>query len=68
MGAIPMVGHNLGKLAQIEGSMPRLTEIPSGCPFHPRCPSAFARCARERPALLPVDGSQAACWLHLAAA
>jgi peptide/nickel transport system ATP-binding protein len=68
MGAIPMVGHDLGKLAQIEGSMPRLTEIPSGCPFHPRCPSAFARCARERPELLPVGGSQAACWLYLEAA
>jgi peptide/nickel transport system ATP-binding protein len=68
MGAIPMVGHDQGKLAQIEGAMPRLTEIPPGCPFHPRCPNAFARCARERPELLPVGGSQAACWLHAEAA
>ena len=68
MGSIPMVGRDLGKLAQIEGSMPRLTEIPAGCPFHPRCPSAFERCARERPELMPVGGSQAACWLHLQAA
>ncbi len=28
MGSIPIVGHDMGKLAQIEGSMPRLTEIP----------------------------------------
>jgi len=68
MGSIPMVGHDMGKLAQIEGSMPRLTEIPPGCPFHPRCPSAFERCRRERPELMPVGGSQAACWLHLEAA
>jgi peptide/nickel transport system ATP-binding protein len=68
MGAIPMVGHDMGKLAQIEGAMPRLTEIPPGCPFHPRCPSAFARCARERPELMPAGGSRAACWLHLEAA
>jgi len=68
MGAIPMVGHDQGKLPQIEGSMPRLTEIPPGCPFHPRCPSALARCARQRPELMPVGGSQAACWLHLEAA
>jgi peptide/nickel transport system ATP-binding protein len=68
MGSIPMVGHDMGKLAQIEGSMPRLTEIPVGCPFHPRCPSAFARCTRERPELMPAGGSKAACWLHEEAA
>ena len=68
MGSIPMVGHDMGKLAQIEGTMPRLTEIPAGCPFHPRCPSAFARCTRERPELMPAGGSQAACWLHQEAA
>ncbi|MEM7021950.1 MAG: ABC transporter ATP-binding protein [Pseudomonadota bacterium] len=65
MGSIPMVGHDEGKLAQIEGSMPRLTEIPRGCPFHPRCPQAFERCRQERPELMPVGSSQAACWLHL---
>jgi peptide/nickel transport system ATP-binding protein len=64
MGSIPMVGHDMEKLVQIEGSMPRLTEIPSGCPFHPRCPEAFARCPRERPELMPVERSQVACWLH----
>jgi peptide/nickel transport system ATP-binding protein len=68
MGSIPMVGHDMGKLAQIEGSMPRLTEIPQGCPFHPRCPHVFGRCSRERPELMPVGGSRAACWLHLEAA
>jgi peptide/nickel transport system ATP-binding protein len=68
MGSIPMVGHDMGKLAQIEGSMPRLTEIPTGCPFHPRCPDAFERCLRERPELLPAGRSRAACWLHLEAA
>jgi peptide/nickel transport system ATP-binding protein len=44
--------------------MPRLTEIPSGCAFHPRCAQAFARCSRERPELMPAGASQAACWLH----
>ncbi|MEM7021329.1 MAG: ABC transporter ATP-binding protein [Pseudomonadota bacterium] len=65
MGSIPIVGHDMGKLAQIEGSMPRLNEIPKGCPFHPRCPEAFERCQHERPELMPVGRSQAACWLHL---
>ena len=36
MGAIPSVGDNNERLAQIDGSMPRLTAIPSGCAFNPR--------------------------------
>jgi peptide/nickel transport system ATP-binding protein len=47
--------------------MPRLTEIPSGCAFHPRCAHAFDRCRRERPELLPAGTSLASCWLHDAA-
>jgi len=64
MGSIPVVGHDLDRLTQIEGSMPRLTEIPSGCAFHPRCPYAFERCKHQRPGLMKAGGSLAACWLH----
>jgi oligopeptide/dipeptide ABC transporter ATP-binding protein len=36
---------------------------PSGCPFHPRCPIARARCAEERPELREVSpGRLAACF------
>ncbi len=63
MGSIPMIGHDTEKLTQIEGSMPRLTEIPSGCAFNPRCPHAFDRCRVERPELLRVEQSRVACWL-----
>ena len=44
--------------------MPRLTEIPAGCAFNPRCPKAFDRCRTERPELLDADRSRAACWLY----
>ena len=64
MGSIPVVGHDLERLAQIEGSMPRLTEIPPGCPFNPRCPYAFDRCRVERPDLMQAGPTRAACWLH----
>jgi peptide/nickel transport system ATP-binding protein len=64
MGSIPSMEHESERLVQIEGSMPRLTEIPPGCAFHPRCEKAFARCSRERPELMPAGTSQAACWLH----
>jgi peptide/nickel transport system ATP-binding protein len=64
MGSIPSMEHEIERLTQIEGSMPRLTEIPAGCAFHPRCEKAFARCSRERPELMKAGSSQAACWLH----
>ena len=64
MGSIPSMEHETERLTQIEGSMPRLTEIPSGCAFHPRCEKSFGRCSRERPELMPAGTSQAACWLH----
>ncbi len=64
MGSIPTFAQDNDRLMQIDGSMPRLTEIPSGCPFHPRCVHAFERCPRERPELLPTGASLAACWLH----
>jgi peptide/nickel transport system ATP-binding protein len=64
MGSIPSMEHEAERLAQIEGGMPRLTEIPPGCAFHPRCEKAFDRCSRERPELMPAGASQAACWLH----
>ncbi|MBN8478639.1 MAG: ABC transporter ATP-binding protein, partial [Burkholderiales bacterium] len=51
MGSIPSIGAARERLAQIDGSMPRLDAIPSGCAFHPRCPRAIDRCLRERPDL-----------------
>jgi peptide/nickel transport system ATP-binding protein len=41
-------------LRGIPGLPPDPRQLPSGCPFHPRCPVAFDRCPRERPALLPL--------------
>ena len=64
MGAIPSMRHEVERLAQIDGSMPRLTAIPTGCAFHPRCAARFTPCGRERPELMPAASSMAACWLH----
>ncbi len=68
MGSIPAMDEDRERLLQIDGAMPRLLAIPSGCAFHPRCPHAFDRCRRERPELLPAGPTEAACWLHAAAA
>ncbi len=64
MASIPALGHEVERLSQIEGSMPRLNAIPTGCAFNPRCPRVFGRCTVERPSLLPAGKSLAACWLH----
>ncbi|HEX7559070.1 MAG TPA: ABC transporter ATP-binding protein [Usitatibacter sp.] len=66
MASIPALGQEVERLSQIEGSMPRLNAIPTGCAFNPRCPRVFGRCTVERPSLLPAGKSLAACWLHAA--
>ena len=64
MAAIPDMSIERERLNQIDGTMPRLTAIPPGCAYHPRCPRAFERCTRERPDLLHAGATRAACWLH----
>jgi len=39
-----------GQIRDIPGEIPRLIDPPSGCRFHPRCPSAADDCRRSRPA------------------
>ena len=64
MGSIPAMDEDRPRLLQIDGAMPRLTAIPRGCPFNPRCPKVFERCTVERPDLLDAGQTRAACWLH----
>ena len=53
------------RLNQIPGMMPTLTDIPSGCAFHPRCDISEAICKKEVPKLLnKLDyKSMAACHM-----
>ena len=64
MACIPQLGDGAARLAQIDGSMPRLNQTIEGCAFHPRCRDAMDRCRRETPPLIAIDGMHAACWLH----
>ena len=63
MGSIPSMDADRERLMQIDGAMPRLTAIPNGCAFHPRCPRAIDRCRSDRPELMPAGATRAACWL-----
>jgi oligopeptide/dipeptide ABC transporter ATP-binding protein len=58
-----IVGGGAQRLAAIPGSVPNLWEVPSGCPFHPRCRFAAAICEREFPATTePLPGHTVACY------
>jgi peptide/nickel transport system ATP-binding protein len=55
------------RLKPIQGQPPSLIFVPSGCPFHPRCPYAMEICQTQVPLLLPANGHHAsACHLPLA--
>jgi peptide/nickel transport system ATP-binding protein len=62
MACIPDLGDARERLAQIDGAMPRLNAMPTGCAFHPRCAQAQARCHSARPELEPSGPTHAACW------
>ena len=75
MGAIPTLDSEAETLTQIPGSMPRLTRIPPGCAFNPRCERVFDLCRSKRPELVEpspematrahvVPGHRAACHLY----
>ena len=40
LASLPSLHVKNDTLPSIEGSVPSLTNMPSGCPFHPRCPHA----------------------------
>jgi peptide/nickel transport system ATP-binding protein len=63
LGSIPnpsLVGR---RLTPIKGAPPSLVNLPSGCPFSPRCPLVIDKCREAEPELLETDrpGHHARC-------
>jgi oligopeptide transport system ATP-binding protein len=57
------VDKEISRLSSIPGNIPDMIDPPTGCRFHPRCPLADNRCARqEPPAFLQVSGGYSKCW------
>lgn len=47
----------------LHGEIPSPMNLPSGCPFHPRCPIATDRCSQEKPTLQNTSSHDAvACF------
>jgi oligopeptide transport system ATP-binding protein len=62
MASIARVDQKGQQLNPIVGAPPNLAHLPSGCPFHPRCPRATERCSQDLPALREVvPGRRSAC-------
>ncbi|ESW78058.1 ABC transporter ATP-binding protein [Mesorhizobium sp. LSJC285A00] len=62
--SIPNPANGIKIIRPIPGDPPNLVNRPSGCAFHPRCPSAMAVCAMENPSLDKVGRGRVACHLH----
>jgi peptide/nickel transport system ATP-binding protein len=65
LGSISRIDQDRSeRLKPIKGQPPSLIYVPTGCPFHPRCPYVMDICRTEVPQLLPVNGHHAsACHL-----
>jgi peptide/nickel transport system ATP-binding protein len=69
MASLPRLGllrgeaASTGRLQEIPGMVPPLTNLPPGCAFAPRCPRADERCAAENPPYEEKTANHwAACW------
>jgi len=70
MNSIPRLGSSVNKkrLEAIPGTVPALTNLPSGCRFHPRCAYATDACKATPPELEEAsDGHMIRCirWREL---
>ncbi len=63
-GSIPDLDSERHRLTPIQGLMPDPMNLPAGCKFHPRCPKAFADCAKINPDMVDLaDGHTVRCLL-----
>ena len=60
----PDVNRDQERLKVISGLAPDPTDIPAGCPFHPRCPHFTERCRSEKPEAVHLNETHwARCFL-----
>ena len=62
MSSFPSVSGEKRSLASLPGEPPNLSNLPPGCPFHPRCAYATDLCRSEYPPQVKSGSHWAACW------
>ena len=64
--SIPTIDNDGQKLEPIAGTPIDLLNMPTGCPFAPRCDAAMKICLKERCKRMQInDMHQAACWVNV---
>jgi oligopeptide/dipeptide ABC transporter ATP-binding protein len=64
LASFPDLNEPSDTLASIPGTPPRLTDLPTGCRFHPRCAVKITQCESVSPPVLETEqGHYAACHL-----
>ena len=64
--SIPRGEEKKKRLQTIEGSVPRLTDLPEGCMFNPRCKYVVEQCRRDEPELVDAGGGHLVrCWVDI---
>jgi len=62
LGAMPRLDRRSARLAVVDGRVPDMTALPTGCRFAPRCPFADEACVRAPPPLTAIgDGHWTRC-------
>ena len=64
-GAIPNLERDMEFLYQIEGLMPDPMDLPSGCPFSPRCSYAEELCHNVKPGKTSLPGEEHVVKCHI---
>jgi len=65
LDSIPKLDTDQDELETIEGIVPSLLSMPSGCRFHPRCLFRKDICTQMLPELIPLnDNHWVSCWKH----
>lgn len=65
LDSLPEFAIGVKRLKAIPGSVPRLSEMPKGCPFHPRCVHAMDRCRAQKPGpILTGENRCVRCFLY----
>lgn len=63
INSLPKFGDKTPR-ESVPGSPPSLADLPSGCPFHPRCPYVMDICKEKIPDYIPAKANhKVACWL-----
>jgi peptide/nickel transport system ATP-binding protein len=64
LDSMPEFSRDQRRLRAIRGTVPRLSDLPQGCTFNPRCPYVMPRCKVEEPPMYEVGERWVRCYLY----